>query len=238
MTLFPAEMESERLRYERLHPEKFDPWELYQYAKQGAPHIDEITQFVTWDPYEHPKEAVDWVSKAGEAFESGENATYVMRPKEGERAGEFAGLAGMGPDWDKRSAELGTWLRKPFWGQGYSGERAARLLELAFDRLDLELVTVSHDPENEPSRRAIEKYVERFGGRKIGRVRNDIVIGGEPRDSIRYSISREEWKESVSRSDGGSHPSGRNEQSSIEETDEKNSSDGSISTNDSFPEVI
>jgi len=197
MTLFPTEMESDRLRYERLHPAEFDPFELYEYARAGAPHIDEITGHVTWDPYGHPKEAVDWVERCGNNFESGEDATYVIRPREGERAGEFAGLAGLHPDWDRRLATLGTWLRKPFWGRGYSGERAARLLELAFDRLDLEVVTVSHDPDNDNSRRAIQKYVDRFGGHKEGRIRNDIVIDGEPRDSIRYSISREEWETAV-----------------------------------------
>lgn len=194
MSLFPNEMESERLTYERLHPDDVDPFELYQHAKVGAPHIDEITQYVTWDPYEHPKEAADWIQTAGEAFESGEDATYVIRPKAGERAGEFAGLCGIGTDWDCKRATLGTWFREPFWGQGYSGERAARLLELAFDRLDLEVVSVSHDPENDNSRRAIEKYVDRFGGHKEGRRRNDIVMNGEPRDAIHYSISREEWE--------------------------------------------
>jgi ribosomal-protein-alanine N-acetyltransferase len=222
MSLFPAEMESERLRYERLHPEEFDPLELYQYVHRDAPHIDEITRHVTWDPYDHPKEAVDWVQQCGDAFEKGESATYVLRPTEGERTGEFAGLASLGPDWGRRSAELGTWLRKPFWGRGYSGERAARMLELAFDRLDLDLVTVSHDPDNDPSRRAIERYVDRFGGRKVGLVRNDILIDSQPRDSIRYSISREEWERNAISPDGGEH--------SVDDGGEKSVSDGDHST--------
>lgn len=193
MTLFPREMESERLSYEYLHPETLDALELYRHAKVGAPHINEITQYVTWDPYEHPKEAAEWVERCGSAFEEGQDATYILRPRDGERAGEFAGLAGIHPDWDTKRATFGTWLRKPFWGRGYSGERAARMLKLAFDRLDLEIVTVSHDPENEPSRRAIENYVDRFGGHKEGCIRNDIVMSGDVRDSVRYSISRDEW---------------------------------------------
>ena len=199
MSLFPVAMESERLRYERLHPDEFDPLELYEYVRSDAPHIDEITRYMTWDPYDNPKEAHEWVTQCGNAFDDGETATYVVRPKEGSRADEFAGLCGLGIDWGTQSAELGVWLRKPFWGQGYSGERAGRLLELAFDRLDLELVRVSHDPDNDLSRRAITRYVERFGGRKEGRVRNDIVMNSEPRDSIRYSISREEWEGATGR---------------------------------------
>ena len=193
MSLFPLEMESSRLRYERLHPAESDPFELYEHVRAGAPHIEEITRYVTWDPYDHPEQALAWIEECGEAFESGEAATYVMRPKDGEEAGAFAGLAGLRPKWERRLATMGAWLRKPFWGRGYSGERAERFLALAFDRLDLDVVAVTHDPENHNSQRAIEKYVERFGGRREGRVRNDIVIGGVPRDSIRYSIAREEW---------------------------------------------
>mgnify|MGYP000447454200 FL=1 len=199
MSLFPVQMESERLRYERLGPDTLDPFELYEHVRTGAPHIDEVTRYVSWDPYRHPKEAVDWIEECAESFEAGERATYVLRPTGGDRAGEFAGLCGLTPDWGTQRAVLGTWLRKPFWGRGYSGERAARLLELAFERLDLELVTVSHDPANENSRRAIQRYVERFGGHKGGRIRNSIVVDGEPRDSIRYSISRAEWREATDR---------------------------------------
>ncbi|APW96882.1 GNAT family N-acetyltransferase [Halobiforma lacisalsi AJ5] len=194
MSLFPTELESDRLRYERLHPDDIDPFELYEHVRAGAPHIDEITEHVTWEPYDHPQEALEWIETCGENFEDSDAATYVIRPKEGDRAGELAGLAGIQPDWDRQLAVLGVWFRKPFWGRGYSGERAGRMLELAFDRLDLEVVAVTHDPENDNSRRAIERYVERFGGRREGRIRNDIVIDGEPRDSIRYSISSEEWR--------------------------------------------
>jgi RimJ/RimL family protein N-acetyltransferase len=187
-------MQSERLRYERLHPDEFDPLELYEHVREDAPHIDAITEYVTWDPYETPKEAFDWVAECGRAFEEGEGATYVLRPRDGDRVGEFAGVAGVDVDWDHRTATFGTWLRKSFWGQGYSGERAARMLELVFDRLDLDVVAVSHDPENENSRRAIERYVDRFGGRREGRIRNAILVDGEPRDSIRYSIATDEWE--------------------------------------------
>lgn len=86
MSLFPTEMESERLRYERLHPEEVDPFELYEHARTEAPDIEEITEYVTWDPYEHPKEAFDWVERCGTRFEDGDAATYVLRTKAGDHA--------------------------------------------------------------------------------------------------------------------------------------------------------
>jgi len=196
MSLFPTEMESDRLRYEPVH-RTVEPYELYEYANVDAPAIDEITQWVTWDPYETPKEAADWIQQTQEEFEENDGATYVVRPKEGDRADEFAGVAGIGVGWDRQVAGFGTWFRKPFWGNGYSGERAARMLELAFERLDLRIVTVSHDPENDQSRSAIGKYVDRFGGHEEGVIRNDIVMNGDVRDSVRYSISKEEYEAAV-----------------------------------------
>jgi RimJ/RimL family protein N-acetyltransferase len=92
---------------------------------------------------------------------------------------------------------VGVWFRKPFWGRGYSGERARTLAALAFDVLDIEVVCVTHDPDNEKSGQAIEKDVEALGGRREGRVRNGVVIGGEPRDTVRYSITAEEWQEAT-----------------------------------------
>ena len=96
--------------------------------------------------------------------------------------------------WDRRTGTLGTWLRKPFWGRGYSGERAAALLELAFGYLDLELVSAGYLSGNENSRRAIEKYVERFGGRYDGILRNWVPMDGAVRDLHRYTVTREQWE--------------------------------------------
>lgn len=193
MSIFPHEVESERLRFEAASPETIDPLELYEHVNVDAPNIEEVTRYVTWDPYEHPKTSLEWLNRCKEQFEAGESANYIIRPKEGDRAGELAGMAGLSLEWDKQLAGLGTWLRKPFWGRGYSGERAAVMLEIAFDHLDLEMVAVEHDPENENSRRAIEKYVDRFGGKREGRLRNGVVMNGEPRDTVRYTISRDEW---------------------------------------------
>lgn len=73
------------------------------------------------------------------------------------------------------------------------------MLELAFDRLNLDVIGVTHHPENEKSRRVIEKYVNRFGGHKEDQIRNDIIIDDEPRDSVRYGITIDEWKQNRQR---------------------------------------
>ncbi|WP_247731347.1 GNAT family N-acetyltransferase [Halovivax limisalsi] len=198
--LFPETIRTERLRLELLHPETVDLLELYE-AAGTRPDVEEVTRYLTWDAHQTPKDTLEFVEFAGEQYDEGDGATYVVRPREGEDgAGTLAGAAGCSVEWDRRTMVLGTWLSKPFWGRGYSGERAAAMLELAFDRLDLELVAVTAHVDNEKSNRAIEKYVEAHGGRREGTLRNWHTFDGEPAAVNRYSVSKDEWD--ANRSDG------------------------------------
>lgn len=196
--MFPERIETKRLRLERLTRELVDPLDCYElYADSDT--IEEETRYLSWNPHDTPKETWDVISEFEDGWENREDAVYAVFPRKGENgAGEFAGTTGLHLDWERRAAGLGIWLRKPFWGRGYAGERAGALLELAFNRLDLEVVTVSHLPDNENSKRAIEKYIERFGGRYEGRLRNYLTdADGTVYDVCRYSVSREEWHEAV-----------------------------------------
>ncbi|MEY7848018.1 GNAT family N-acetyltransferase [Natrarchaeobius sp. A-rgal3] len=197
-SLVPETIETDRLRFEVIRPETVDVLELYEICSSD-PEIDEITEYLTWDPHETPNETLEFVERVTDRCESDDGAAYLIRPRAGEDgAGEIAGEAGFAVDWEKRTMTLGVWLRKRFWGRGYSGERAAAFLEVAFDRLDLELVAVCADVENERSNRAIRTYVEDHGGRRDGLVRNWVVIGDDPADCYRYTVSRSEWRENRS----------------------------------------
>ncbi|ELZ42919.1 GCN5-related N-acetyltransferase [Halorubrum saccharovorum DSM 1137] len=193
--MFPETIETDRLRLEPRWPENVDLDDCYRICSSD-PGIDAVTEYVTWDPHETKKETLEFLERGRERWEDDEAASYVIRPREGEDgAGEIAGFGGFSVDWEKRTAELGTWLRERFWGRGYSGERAAALVEVAFADLDLDLVAVSHLPENEQSQRAIGKYVDRLGGRREGLLRNQIAFAdGSVHDEVRYSISRDEWR--------------------------------------------
>jgi RimJ/RimL family protein N-acetyltransferase len=194
-SLFPETIETERLRLERLSRETVDLQEFYRICSSD-PGIEDVTEHVPWSPHETVKETRDFLAGAEKRWDAGEDAQYVIRPREGEDgAGEIAGAAGLTLDWDREFGELGIWLRRRFWGRGYSGERADALLELAFERLDLPLVAVSHLPGNERSRRAVEAYVESHGGRYEGHLRNAMTTqDGAVVDECRYTISREEYR--------------------------------------------
>ncbi|GAA0228823.1 GNAT family N-acetyltransferase [Haladaptatus pallidirubidus] len=201
--MFPERIETERLVLEALTHENVDVFELYQHNAHDAPDIDEVTEFVPWEPHATPKETKDFIDAAAKNRAEGEGAEFLIRLQEGEKGtsshdtgtDEIVGLAGINVEWERRTGTLGIGLRKPFWGRGYSGERADALIELAFETLDLELVAVDHFDGNEKSKRAIEKYVEAHGGQYDGILRNWYPDGDDVRDAHRYTVTREQWLE-------------------------------------------
>lgn len=200
--MFPEIIETERLRLEPLTPEYIDLRRMYEICS-ADPHIEEITQYVSWSPHETIHETQKYLQQSAEQRDTAEAANYVIRPLAGEDgAGDIAGCTSIRISWDRQIAYPGIWLRKQFWGRGYSGERAAALMELTFDHLDLELLTVSHIPDNDQSERAIREYIERAGGHREGHLRNSITDrDGNIHDEVRYSVSRDEWLRAT---DGGS----------------------------------
>ena len=193
--LFPAVIETERLRLARLDA-AVDTLKYYDVCAHD-PGIEDATKYTAWEPHSHPRETADYVEGVADAWQEGASPTYAIFPREGERdAGTLVGACDVVVGWERRAGELGIWLRKPFWGRGYSGERAAALIELSFEQLDLDLVGVTLHTDNERSKRAVEKYVDRFGGQLDGRFRNHLVVGDEPCDVFRYSVSRAQWAES------------------------------------------
>jgi ribosomal-protein-alanine N-acetyltransferase len=198
-TLFPTNIESERLRYEPLH-ESVEALDLYEYHRSGE--MGAVMRSLGETPHATPKETMDELTTSRDTWESSERATYAIRSQSDD---EFVGVAELWLEWEKRKTSLGIWLREPFWGRGYSAERAGAMLYVAFELLDLELVSVGHEPENERSERSIEKYVDAYGGQYDGLLRNWIPPGdfGGPRDLRTYSISQAQWRETVTEEELG-----------------------------------
>jgi len=191
--MFPTHVETDRLHLRRFD-EHVDLPEAYDYFGRDET-VEREMRHLTQEPDDTPKETFDRLAEAREEWEDAEGALYAIVPKESEDgAGELAGDAVLIPQWDKRSAYFGVRLREQFWGRGYSGERAAAFMWLTFERLDLEVASPGHVPDNDNSRRAIEKYVDRFGGGKDGVLRNWVPHGDEVRDLVVYSVTREQYE--------------------------------------------
>jgi RimJ/RimL family protein N-acetyltransferase len=196
---FPETIETERLELRRLSTETVDIFEYHALCSHQEPAIEEVTAYLPWDVHETVKETADYLAELESKWESGTRAEYVLRPKPGAPgAGEIIGSGGLIVDWERKTGFPAIWLRKQFWGHGYSGERAGAMLELAFERLRLDLVAVPVQDGNEKSRRSVEDYVDSYGGQYDGLVRNSTVRpDGTIVDHHRYTITREQYLEST-----------------------------------------
>ena len=78
--------------------------------------------------------------------------------------GVFMGCTGLARDGD---FELGYWLGKPFWGQGYATEAAQRVTDFAFGMLDQGQITAGWFHDNPASGHVLAKLGARHNGSKM-----------------------------------------------------------------------
>ena len=88
-----------------------------------------------------------------------------------------------------QSAQLGYWTGQPFARQGYMTEALHCLLLHCFGQLALRRVEAACLPENEASRRLLE----RVGFRREGEAREYLKIAGQWRDHLLYALIAHEY---------------------------------------------
>ncbi|PWH17663.1 MAG: GNAT family N-acetyltransferase [Anaerolineae bacterium] len=101
----------------------------------------------------------------------------------------FIGATGLTLDVQNRSAELGYWIGKPYWNQGYATEAAQAVLTFAFTRLGLNRIEARHFTKNPASGRVMQK----IGMTYEGTLRQSIYRFGCFEDAALYSILQKEF---------------------------------------------
>ena len=90
-----------------------------------------------------------------------------------------------------RTAALGIWVAKPFWGQGYGTDAIRTLCRFGFEEMNLQRVGLSVYDINLRGVRAYEKV----GFKEEGRARRAHFIDGRYVDVIRMGLLAEELLE-------------------------------------------
>ncbi len=83
-------------------------------------------------------------------------------------------------------AELGYWIGKPYWGQGYASEAVRALILHAFERDGFAYLTVGHFADNPASARVIAK----FGFVPQGNQVRDCAARGVKAACLTYRLDR------------------------------------------------
>ncbi len=135
---------------------------------QFPPDLDDMTGWFS----EHPRE---WL--AGTAFR------FAV-----ERAGRMIGLVDL-DEIDGDEGELGYWLEKPSWGQGYAFEAAEAVVDFAFCQVRLSTLRTGHAADNLASGKVLLKldFRPQLSMRKDSRSRGEEILHQS------YSLTSEAW---------------------------------------------
>lgn len=120
-----------------------------------------------------------------------QQAQLWLKPVRGEvrfalvHAGELIGGAGFYRR-PSGSAELGFWLGKDWWGQGFATEATRAVVHYGFQRQRVPMFTSAHFADNAASRRVLEK----LGFELSGAVRIGCVARGLDVNAFTYWLDR------------------------------------------------
>ena len=88
----------------------------------------------------------------------------------------------------RRSAELGYWLARPYWGRGIMTQAVKQICREAFDRFDILRIYAEPFAHNLASRRVLEKA----GFTLEGTMRDGVTKNGQVFSYCMYSLLRRE----------------------------------------------
>jgi ribosomal-protein-alanine N-acetyltransferase len=166
---------------------------LRPFKLDDAPVVKELAG--KWDIAEttanipHPyKEgmAEEWISTHQEAFDKGEAVTFAITLKPD---GMLIGAIGIHINKTNRLGEMGYWIGKPYWNQGYCTEAAKEVVRYAFEVLDLNRIQARHMTKNPASGRVMQKV----GMKYEGTLRQSLFRWGKFEDAAIYSILQDEY---------------------------------------------
>jgi RimJ/RimL family protein N-acetyltransferase len=147
-----------------------------------------VARYQSWESYtlEAAQEAID-VQQNLEPGVPGKWFTFALELKE---TGALVGHVALSVREESRQqAEIGFTLAREFHGKGLGCEAARRVLDYAFDELDLHRVVAITDCENASS----VALLERLGMRREGHFIQNIWFKGKWGDEYQYAILRDEW---------------------------------------------
>lgn len=138
----------------------------------------------------HPYEdgmAERWIANHRDWYERDEQVVFaiILRVENA-----LIGAVGLRMDMLDARAELGYWIGRPYWKQGYCTEAARAVVAFGFERLDLNRIFAHHFSRNPASGRVMQKLGMTHEGHLPQHVRKWDVF----EDLELYGILKSQWK--------------------------------------------
>lgn len=167
---------------------KTERLELRQFADSDADVVEKLlndkeiaanTRSIDY-PYP-PGDALKWIGRHQEMWQNGDNFVFAIgRPSNNQPMGAIE-LAVNKID---HNAELGYWLGREHWNNGFCTEAGKRILEFGFEEIGLHRITAHHMTRNPASGQVLKK----IGMTQEGILRNHVRKWGVFEDVVLYGM--------------------------------------------------
>ena len=101
-----------------------------------------------------------WLVERASDYRAGQAIRWAMRLRDGELIGGISLTLNKAFE----SAELGYWVGKPFWGNGYATEASRKVITYGFESLQLNRIEAHSMFINEGSKKILERIGMRYEG--------------------------------------------------------------------------
>ena len=139
-------------------------------------------------PHPYPEGlAEEWIRRQLDRTEDADSVNFALERRED---GALVGSMALNVEREHDRAELGYWIGRPYWGQGFATEAGRAVVSYGFETLRLNRIYAFHFTSNPASGRVLQK----IGMRREGCRRRHTLKWGEYLDNEAYGILREEWQ--------------------------------------------
>ena len=174
------ELETERLKFRAIKKSDFN--DIYEYSSNPK-----TSEFLLWSPHnslDYTKRFIDIILAK---YKCGDYHDWAIVLKDSKKMIGTCGFTRI--DESNSTAEIGYVINPEYWGEGIATEAAKRVLEFAFDVLNVNRVEARFLFGNEASLRVMNKIGMKFEGY----IRESLYVKGKYRTVGVSSILRREY---------------------------------------------
>jgi ribosomal-protein-alanine N-acetyltransferase len=148
----------------------------------------DVIKFLAIAPPDSPDDTLHFISKCREHRGDDREYVYVIASVADDRVMGVIGLRHI--DQPLRTAQIGTWLGRKYWGTGANDEAKQLMLDFSFGPLALHRIEARIAVDNHHSRRAFE----RLGAKREARLRESFFKDGVFHDQDLFVVLEQEWR--------------------------------------------
>jgi RimJ/RimL family protein N-acetyltransferase len=137
-------------------------------------------------PYQE-EDAIRWISQRNKWYKTHQAVPFAITLNEKKLL--VGGISLMNISAEHKRAELGYWIGKPFWNNGYATEASRALLKFGFEELQLNKIHAHHFSRNPAS----GKILLKIGMSHEGALKQHIIKWGNFEDIEMYGILKSDF---------------------------------------------